>query len=80
MAQINNTRKPPQFDGTNYGYWKAKMITHIKWINWKIWQVVETKFEVANLEQPTMAKEEKLQNSDIALSAIYDAVWKHLGP
>ena len=56
------------------------MTTHIKSINRKIWQVVETKFEVANPEQPTMAEEEKLQNSDIALSAIYDAVWKHLGP
>ena len=29
MAQINNTKKPPQFDGSNYSYWKYKMTTHI---------------------------------------------------
>ena len=73
MAQINNTKKPPQFDGTNYPYWKSKMTTHIKSINRKIWKVVETKIEVANPEAPTMAEEILLQNNDIALSTIHDA-------
>jgi hypothetical protein len=63
MAHINNTKRPPQFDGTNYGYWKTKMPTHIKSINKKIWQVVENKFEVVNPAQPTAVKEEKLQNN-----------------
>ena len=40
MAQINNTKKPPQVDGTNYPYWKSKMTTHIKSINRKVWKVV----------------------------------------
>ena len=57
MAQINNTKKPPQFDGTNYPYWKSMMTTHIKSINIKVWKAVETKFEVANLENPTEAEE-----------------------
>ena len=57
MAQINNTKKSPQFDGSNYPYWKAKMITYIKSINRKVWKVVETKFEVADLENPTAAEE-----------------------
>ncbi|XP_066365400.1 uncharacterized protein [Miscanthus floridulus] len=50
------------------------MTTHIKSINRKIWQVVETKFEVANPKAPTTAEEEKLQNNDIALSVIHDAI------
>jgi hypothetical protein len=74
MAQINNTKKPPQFDGSNYPYWKAKMTTYIKSINRKEWKVVETKFEVADLENPTAAKEVLLQNNDITLSAIHDAL------
>ena len=57
MAQINDTKKPPQFDGSNIPYWKAKMITYIKSINRKVWKVVETKFEVADLENPTAAEE-----------------------
>ena len=36
--------------------------------------MVETKIEVANVEAPTMAEEVLLQNNDIALSAIHDAL------
>ena len=57
MAQINNTKKSLQFDGSNYPYWKAKMTTYIKSINRKMWKVVETKFEVANPKNPTTAEE-----------------------
>ena len=74
MAQINNTKKPPQFDGLNYPYWKAKMITYIKSINRKVCKVVKTKIEIANEEAPTAAEEVLLQNNDIALSAIHDAL------
>ena len=70
MAQINNTKKPPQFDGTNYPYSKSKTTTHIKSINRKVWKVVETKIEIANAENPNAAEEGFLQKNDIALSAI----------
>ena len=36
--------------------------------------MVETKIEVANAEAPTTAEEVLLQNNDIALSAIHDAL------
>ena len=74
MTQINNTKKPSQFDNSNYPYWKEKMTTYIKSINRKVWKVVETKIEVANAEAPTAAEEVQLQNNDIALSAIHDAL------
>ena len=57
IAQINNTKKPPQLDGSNYSYWKAKMTTYIKSINKNVWKVVETKIEVANSEALSVAKE-----------------------
>jgi hypothetical protein len=38
--------------------------------------VVKTKFEVADLENPTVGEEVLLQNNDIALSAIHDALDK----
>jgi hypothetical protein len=72
MAQINNTKKTPQFDGSNYPYWKAKMTTYIKSINGNVLKVVETKIEVVNVEAPTTAEEVLLQNNDIALSVIHD--------
>ena len=36
--------------------------------------MVETKFEVANVEAPTATEEVLLQNNDIALSDIHDAI------
>jgi hypothetical protein len=74
MAQINNTKKSPQFDVTNYPYWKSKMTTHIKSSNRKVWKVVETKTKIEDPENPTTVEEVLLQNNDIALSAIYDAI------
>jgi hypothetical protein len=74
MAQINNTKKPSQFDGINYPYWKSKMTTHIKSINRKVWKVVETKIEIEDTKNPTAAEEVLLQNNDITLSAIHDAI------
>ena len=50
------------------------MTTYIKSINRKVWKVVEIKIEVANPENPTTVEEVLLQNNDIALSAIHDAV------
>ena len=50
------------------------MTTYIKSINRKVWKLVETKIEIANEEAPTAAEEVLLQNNDIALSAIHDAL------
>jgi hypothetical protein len=74
MTQINHIKKPSQFDGINYPYWKSKMTTHIKSINRKVWKVVETKIEIEDMKNPTPMKEVLLQNNDIALSAIHDAI------
>ena len=52
------------------------MITYIKSINRKVWKVVETKTKIEDPENPTAAEEVLLQNNDIALSAIHDAIDK----
>jgi len=57
MAQINNTKKPPKFDGSNYPYWKEKMTTYIKSINKKVWKVVETKIKICDPKNPTVTEE-----------------------
>ena len=50
------------------------MTTYIKSINRKVWKVVDTKIEIDDEEAPTTAEEMLLQNNDIALSAIHDAL------
>ena len=50
------------------------MATYIKSINWKIWKAVEIKIEIEDEDAPTAVEEILLQNNDIALSAIHDAL------
>ena len=50
------------------------MTTYIKSFNKKVWKVVEANIEIANPENPTAAEEVLLENNDIVLSAIHDAV------
>ena len=50
------------------------MTNYIKSINRKVWKVVETKIDIADPTSPTVAEEVLLQNNDIALSAIHDAM------
>ena len=50
------------------------MTIHIKSINRKVWKVVETKIKINDPENPTAAEEVLLQNNDIALSAIHNAI------
>ena len=50
------------------------MTTHMKSISRRVWKVVETKIEIADPENPTAPEEVLLQNNDIALSAIHDAI------
>ena len=46
----------------------------MKSISRREWKVVETKIEIAKPENPTAPEEVLLQNNDIALSAIHDAI------
>ena len=50
------------------------MTTYIKSINRKVRKVVETKIEIEDPENPTADEEVLLQNNDIALSAIHNAI------
>ena len=52
----------------------AKMTTYIKSIKRKVWKVGEIKIKIEDPENPTTAEELLLQNNDIALSAIHDAI------
>lgn len=63
---------PPFFDGTNYGYWKARMCFFLKSID--VWQIVEsgwTKPE-AIVAEPTAQKSARLSN-DKTLYALCQA-------
>ena len=44
MAATTSTQssfKPPQFDGTNFAYWKARMAIFLKSIDYVVWNMVQ---------------------------------------
>ena len=50
------------------------MCLHLKAMSRKIWDIVETKFVMLNINDPTPREEEKLQLNDQALNVIYEAL------
>ena len=74
VLHINNMKRAPTFDGNDYAKWKLKMKSHLKSINREVWNVTETKFEVANAEAPTPAEEKKQQANDVAVGAFHEAL------
>ena len=40
MKEGGSTSRSPLLDGTNYGYWKARMCTFIKSIDEKAWRSI----------------------------------------
>ena len=47
------TNKPPLLDGTNYGYWKARMMAFLKSLDLNCWKAV-----MVGWEQPTETSED----------------------
>jgi hypothetical protein len=73
MAQINVLEKPPKFEGTSYDHWKRKMAMHLRTMHREVWQVTETKIEIANPEALTDADKRKIECNSHAMNAFYIA-------
>jgi hypothetical protein len=73
MATSQNLNSVPAFDGTNYGYWKARMRFFLKSID--VWQIVEsgwTKPEDTTIE---LVRQKNVQlPNDKALHALCQAL------
>ena len=58
-----SVNRPPVLDGTNYGYWKARMSAFMKSLDIRTWKVVihgwEAPVYVDNKGAPTCPKPEK---------------------
>ena len=47
LKESGSTNRPPLLDGTNYGYWKARMCAFIKSIDEKGMEISSTRIEAA---------------------------------
>ena len=68
--------KPPLFDGTNYAYWKVRMIAFLQSLDEKVWQTVEIGWTKPK-EAPADWDEAKIKATNFnsrALNALFSAV------
>jgi hypothetical protein len=71
MSQNLNT--VPAFDGTNYGYWKARMRFFLKSID--CWKIVETGWTKPAVATPELVPEKNSRlSNDKALHALCQAL------
>ncbi|TYK26904.1 gag-proteinase polyprotein [Cucumis melo var. makuwa] len=84
------TNKPPLLDGTNYGYWKARMMVFLKSLDLNCWRVVMVRWqqpmktsENGVVTQKTELKWLKPEDEVVvgncqALNALFNAVDPHV--
>jgi hypothetical protein len=68
-----NLNSVMQFDGTNYGYWKASMCFLLKSID--VWKIVETGWiKPEETDEITITQTSAQLSNDIALHALCQAL------
>lgn len=90
IKEGGSTTRPPILDGTNYSYWKIRMIAFMKSIDSKTWKVVVTRWShpVTKTEdkrgtlkpelQWTEAEDEASLGNSRALNAIFNGVDRNI--
>ena len=72
-SSVQNSFKPPQFDGTNFAYWKAWLSIFLKSIDYVVWNMVQEEYTppTTNYDYWTNeAKKEATLNAR-AMNALY---------
>ena len=63
------------FDGSNYAYWKIRMIIYIKVMGPNLWRIVDAGFATPiDPQNPTQREEQNLQLDAQALNALYSVL------
>jgi hypothetical protein len=56
-----DTHRPPQFDGTNFPYYSARMACYVEAVDLDVWRVTRERMKPPkNLEKPTTSKEKEI--------------------
>jgi hypothetical protein len=66
--------KPPFFDGTNYDYWKTRMMVHLKSLSRKIWRLVDEGYIILEPNARTALDNENDALNDQAMNVLYSVL------
>ena len=76
MANESNIHmgKAPFFDGTNYDYWKIRMVAYLKVIDRRMWKIVNEGYVIIDERKMTKQDEENELINDQAVNVLYSAL------
>jgi len=66
--------KPTFFDGTNYPYWKIRMLVHLQGIDWKVWEICENANYVVLDARNTQDRIDQHHTNSKACSVLFSSV------
>ena len=71
-----NSGRPPFFTGSNYGYWKCRMMIFLQAIDILVWKIVESPYvpPSADFENWTDEAKRKANLNAKAMNALYCAI------
>jgi hypothetical protein len=71
-----HTGHPPKFSGSNFAYWKARMIIYLKSIDFAVWKIVEAEYSPPTAAYETWTEREKRTATldAKAMNALYCAI------
>ncbi len=77
MERVQHLDVPPYFDGSDYGYWKARMEVYLKSIDERVWLYANYGWAWSNNSQTSLKVKDELSESQLnskGLNAIFKAV------
>ena len=69
-----DTARPPQFDGTNFLYYKARMACHLEAVDLGVWRVTRDGMKpIKNPEKPTKSDEKEMHFNARAKNCLFES-------
>ena len=69
-----DTARPPQFDGTNFLYYKARMACHLKAVDLGVWRVTcDGMKPIKNPEKPAKSDEKEMHFNARAKNCLFES-------
>ena len=72
-----DTARSPQFDGTNFPYYKARMACHLEAVDLGVWRVTRDGMKpIKNPEKPTKSDEIEMHfNAKLRIACLNHLAW-----
>jgi len=62
--------RPPIFDGTNFIYWKVRVIAYLQSLGTEVWDIIDTGYSFPSTTPTDLAKKKKYETNAKAINTL----------